>query len=127
MLGENDAMATIAVADIERARSFYSGKLGLKELPGSPNPDVITYASGNSRVLVYRSDYAGTNKATAATWSIEEDLENLAADLKSKGVVFEHYDIPELTLRGDVHVGSYLSVVWFKDPDGNTLSILRTH
>ena len=73
---------------------------------------------------MYRSSYAGTNEATVVTWAVP-DLEPIVAALKAKGVVFEHYDLPQLTRRGDVHVANdVLSVVWFKDPDGNILSIL---
>jgi hypothetical protein len=42
--------------------------------------------------------------------------------LKSKGVTFEHYDMPGLSLEGDIHVGQGMKVAWFKDPDGNILN-----
>jgi catechol 2,3-dioxygenase-like lactoylglutathione lyase family enzyme len=125
MLAGSDVMATIAVRNIDAAREFYSGTLGLKELPASGNPDVATYESGSSRLLVYESHYAGTNKATVATWIVRTGLQSIAAELKTKGVAFEHYDLPGLKLEGDVHAGDDLSVVWLKDPDGNILSIIE--
>jgi hypothetical protein len=75
-------------------------------------------------MFVYRSDFAGTNKATAAMFEVK-DVAAVAADLKAKGVVFEHYDNLEgLTVEGDVHVGGGMSVAWFKDVDGNILSLI---
>jgi hypothetical protein len=71
---------------------------------------------------VYRSDYAGTNKATAVTWNVDNVKEEVAA-LKSKGVVFEHYDMPGMTRDGDVYVSGDMKVAWFKDPDGNILNV----
>jgi hypothetical protein len=56
-----------------------------------------------------------------------DDVEGEVRELKSKGVAFEHYDMPELKLKGDVHVadGADLKVAWFKDPDGNIFSIVN--
>ncbi len=124
MLADNDAIATVAVKDLSIARAFYGVALGLAEQPDSDNPQVITYASGNSKLGVYASQFAGTNKATSVTWAVGE-LEPIVEMLRAKGVTFEHYDLPQLTLRGDIHVAADgFQVVWFKDPDGNILSIL---
>lgn len=125
MLGDNDAIATIAVKDLRAARTFYGNVLGLNEQTGSDNPEVVTYQSGSSKLFVYRSQYAGTNQATVVTWPVDDDFESIVNALKANGVTFEHYDLPQLTRRGDMHVATDgLRVVWFKDPDGNTLSIL---
>jgi catechol 2,3-dioxygenase-like lactoylglutathione lyase family enzyme len=123
MLGSKDALATIAVRDIEAAKKFYDGTLGLK-LADSQEPEALVYKSGNSRVLVYQSQYAGTNKATAATWGVGDEIEGVVQTLKAKGVVFEHYDLPGMTRKGDVHVGGNLKAAWFKDPDGNILALV---
>ncbi len=123
MLRDNDTMATIAVKDLNAARTFYTNTLGLREQPDSQR-GVITYQTGSSKVLVYESRYAGTNKATSATWTAGNDLESIVQDLRGKGVTFEHYDLPGLTLKGDIHAGDGLAAVWFKDPDGNILSIV---
>ena len=66
MLGDNDAVATIAVKDIGVAKKFYGDTLGLTPKP-SGERSVLGYRSGSSSILVYESQYAGTNKATAAT------------------------------------------------------------
>jgi len=122
MLGDNDAIATIPVKDIDSARDFYEGKLGLMAGP-SREEGVLTCKSGTSSVLVYESQYAGTNEATAATWAVD-DVDGTVRDLKQKGVTFEHYDLPNTKLRGDVHVSGSMKAAWFKDPDGNILALV---
>ena len=122
MLGNKDAATNIAVRNLDTAQKFYEGTLGLKEV-AREGKEAITYRSGGSTLFVYRSEYAGTNKATAATWTVGDDVEGEVRQLKAKGVRFEHYDMPGMKLEGDVHVGGDMKVAWFKDPDGNILSI----
>ena len=122
MLGDRDAVANLAVKDVERARTFYEGTLGLSKV-GSQGAEVIVFRSGKSTINVYRSEYAGTNQATAVTWVVGDDLEKIVQALNAKGVTFEHYDMPGMTRQGDVHVGGKLRVAWFKDPDGNILNL----
>ena len=122
MLGDNDAMATIAVKNLAAARKFYEGKLSLKAVH-TEGDQAVSYKSGKSQVLVYQSQYAGTNKATAATWMVA-DVESLVKDLKAKGISFEHYDMPGVTRKGDIHVGGNMKNAWFKDPDGNVLALI---
>jgi catechol-2,3-dioxygenase len=118
MLGGKAAAATIAVRDLKAAKKFYEGTLGLKQTEAQ-EPEAVTYQSGSSSILVYRSQYAGSNKATAATWDVGNDIEKVVQALKAKGVTFEHYDMPGMTLKGDVHVADKMKAAWFKDPDGN--------
>jgi catechol 2,3-dioxygenase-like lactoylglutathione lyase family enzyme len=124
ILGDKPAIATIAVRSVETAGKFYEGKLGLKP-QAVQQPSVRSYKSGDSRVLVYESQFAGTNKATAATWAVGDDVDGLVRALKAKGVAFERYDFPGATREGDVHVMGNTRAAWFKDPDGNILSIVN--
>ena len=123
MLSNQDAVATVAVKNLETARKFYEDTLGLTKL--MENEEVITFKSGKSMLFVYRSRYAGTNKATAVTWALD-DLEGAVRMLKAKGVKFEHYDLPGMSRQGDVHVCGDMKVAWFKDPDGNILNIVSS-
>ena len=123
MLGNANAMATIAVKNLEAAKKFYEGTLGLEPVPAEER--VLGYRSGNSRLLVYESEYAGTNKATAATWTVGDEIEQVVANLKKKGVNFEHYDFPGSRLEGDVHVMGNTKAAWLKDPDGNILALVN--
>jgi catechol 2,3-dioxygenase-like lactoylglutathione lyase family enzyme len=122
MLGDKDAAANIAVKNLERARKFYEDTLGLTQI-GSEGQEVIIFKSGNSVINVYKSQYAGTNKATAVTWVVGQDVEGYVQQLKAKGIAFEHYDMPGVTRNGDFHVADDMKVAWFKDPDGNILNI----
>ena len=123
MLNDKDVSATIAVKDIERARHFYHDVVGLTPLPAA-EPGVVPFRSGASSVLVYQSDFAGTNQATAATWMLDDELEDTVRALKSKGVTFEHYDMPGVTRQGDLHVTGKSRAAWFKDPDGNIIALV---
>ena len=91
-------MATCAVRDIDRAASFYEETLGLTRIH-SEGGQAISYRTGNSALLVYRSDFAGGNEATAVTWMLGEDLEAVVAALSVKGVQFEHYEIGRASCR----------------------------
>lgn len=124
MLGDKTVAATLAVSDTQAARDFYENTLGLAQIEGPP--DVLMYKSGNAVVLVYESQYAGTNKATAASWAVGDEFDAIVQGLKEKGVVFEHYDdLPGTTRDGDVHEMGDLKAVWFKDPDGNILNLVN--
>ena len=79
-----------------------------------------------ARLNVYRSQYAGTNQATAVTWAVGDQVDAIARALKENGVAFELYDMPGITIDGDVHVGHGMRVAWFKDPDGNILNLISS-
>jgi catechol 2,3-dioxygenase-like lactoylglutathione lyase family enzyme len=124
MLGDKEAVATLAVKDLTAARKFYEGKLGLVPLD-TQGSEAVTYRSGNAKVIVYRSQFAGTNQATAANWLVGQDLETIVSTLADRGVPFEHYDIPGMTLTGHVHAMGDFKTAWFKDPDGNIISLMN--
>ena len=123
MLRDTDAVATLAVKDLRAAAKFYEETLGLSRA-GSEDNESVVFESGDTRINVYRSSFAGTNKATALTWTVD-DVEDVVRTLRAKGVRFEHYDLPETRREGDVHIAGDIKVVWFKDPDGNILSVVN--
>jgi catechol 2,3-dioxygenase-like lactoylglutathione lyase family enzyme len=123
MLNDTDAIANLAVKDLKTAKKFYEGTLGLEPVDAQ-GEEVIVYRSGRTTLNVYRSKEAGTNRATAVTWSVGDQVKPLVQQLKAKGVKFEHYDMPGLKLDGDIHVGYGMQVAWFKDPDGNILNLV---
>lgn len=123
MLGDMNVHASLPVTNIDEARKFYEGVLGLEETGYSEEAQAIMYRSGDTHVLVYVSEFAGTNEGTAATWETN-DVAAAVEVLKNKGVTFEHYDsIPGVVLEGDVHRMGPMSTAWFKDPSGNILNI----
>lgn len=123
MLSDSNAIAMIAVKDLGEARKFYENTLGLTVVD-SQCEGVVAYRSGATVLNVYRSDYAGTNKATSVTFDAGTDVEETARTLKERGVSFEHYDMPDLQQQGDLYVNEAMKVAWFKDPDGNILSLV---
>ena len=124
MLENSNATANLAVKDLAKAKAFYEGTLGLKQLDDMGG-ELVVYKSGDTVINVYHSQFAGTNKATAVTWAVGDRIEPIVKSLRSKGVTFEHYEMPGLSLEGDIHVGYGLKVAWFKDPDGNILSLME--
>jgi len=124
MLSDVDAIANLAVKDLKVARQFYEDALGLEPVEFEGD-EVVVYKSGESTLNVYRSDYAGTNQATAVTWAVGDEVEQIVRTLKGRGVKFEHYDLPGMTRKGDIHFGGDMQVAWFKDPDGNILNIVN--
>src|SRR3954451_25169290 len=122
MLGKADATPMIAVKDLDRARRFYQETLGLKSVDDFG--EGVVMQSGDTKLTVYRSEYAGTNKATALTFDVD-DIENEVRELKEKGIFFEHYDLPGLQQQGDLYVAKGMKTAWFKDPDGNILSLIE--
>ena len=121
MLSDTDAVATVAVKNLGGARKFYEQTLGLTKI--MENEEVLAFKSGRSTLFVYRSQYAGTNKATAVTW-VADDVEDIVKILKGRGVTFEHYDLPNMSRQGDLHVAGTMKAAWFKDPDGNIFSLV---
>lgn len=124
MLGDSNAIATVAVRDLAPATRFYEGTLGLARV-ASEGTEAVEYRTGGTRMLVYVSEYAGTNQATGATWIVGDQVDALVRELKSRGVTFEHYDLPDTRREGDVHVSGGIRVAWFKDPDGNIHSLVN--
>ena len=124
MLGKADATPMIAVKDLDRARRFYEETLGL-ETEDEWGGEGVTMKSGDTVVNVYKSEFAGSNKATALNFDVD-DIESEVKELKDKGVLFEHYDLPGLEQHGELYVGEGgFKTAWFKDPDGNILSLIQ--
>lgn len=120
MLGESTATATIAVKDLAVAKEFYGSTLGLKQI--DENQAGVTYEAGGTKILVYPSQFAGTNKATYAGFKVS-DVDAVAADLKAKGVPFQTFEMEGLEWNGDVASMGPVKSAWFTDPDGNILAL----
>ena len=117
--------AMIAAADLDRAKRWYEEKLGFE--PDFTFPEVLaTYKSGPSTFTVYETEFAGTAKNTVGVWRLE-GLRDEVARLRERGVVFEEYDFGDWgktvdgilsDVEGDLNA-------WFKDSEGNILSLLE--
>jgi catechol 2,3-dioxygenase-like lactoylglutathione lyase family enzyme len=116
--------AGLAVSDIDRAREFYEGKLGLSA--GIDSGDNLAYRCAEGSVMhVYLSpEHAGNSTATLASWYVD-DVEGVVEELTSKGISFERYDEGPIITdeKGIATFEGGAKVAYFRDPDGNTLSI----
>jgi len=121
MFEHAEVQTMLPVKDLKAAERFYEEILKLKKVGSMPDTATV-FQSGHAKLCVYRSDFAGTNKGTAALWEVG-DVEKTVKELKAKGVTFEHYDMPGLTVNGDIHAAGDFRVAWFKDPGGNILSV----
>jgi catechol 2,3-dioxygenase-like lactoylglutathione lyase family enzyme len=125
MLESKEPMATVAVSKLERARKFYEDKVGLTPTSEQEEEGVIAYKCGKASLFVYESEYAGTNEATAVTWTVGDDIQKIVRDLAKNGVAFENYDMPDAKKEGDVFVFGKIKTAWFKDPDGNIHALVN--
>ena len=124
MLADYDAVPTLAVSDLQRARGFYEGVLGFAPKMEVPEGEGVFYAAGSGALFVYRSSYAGTNKATAVSIQIPDDaFDAEVGALRDKDVQFLTFDMPETTWVDGVATMGDSRSVWFEDPDGNILNV----
>jgi catechol 2,3-dioxygenase-like lactoylglutathione lyase family enzyme len=124
MLKELTIYAVLPAHDLQRARTFFSEKLGLE--PTAEHEGVLIYTTANGTPLqVYETASAGTAQNTQMGWSTS-DVDAEVAALRSRGVVFEEYDFPGLkTVDGIADMGGERAA-WFKDSEGNTLCVSQT-
>jgi catechol 2,3-dioxygenase-like lactoylglutathione lyase family enzyme len=125
MLGQHNVVPTVAVADMARARRFYGETLGLEVFMDQGDFGVV-YNAGASNLLVYLSEFAGTNRATYLAFDVPSDsFDTEVAILRSKGVKFDTFDLDEYGSWDDgVATTDDVKGVWFRDPDGNILNVM---
>jgi catechol 2,3-dioxygenase-like lactoylglutathione lyase family enzyme len=123
MLADRPIHATLPAADLERAKRFYTEKLGLS--PESEAPGGIFYrCGGGTRFLVFPSGGTASGTHTQLGWTVD-DIEAEVADLKARGVVFEEYDTPYLKTIDSVATTGPIKAAWFKDSEGNFLGVVQ--
>lgn len=117
--------ATLPASDIDRAKAFYKEKLGLE--PSEESPDgSVGYELGGTALLLYPSEFAGTNQATAAGLNVA-DLGSAVSELRGRGVVFEEYDYGEFsTVDGIMIMPDGSQAAWFKDTEGNIIGLAQS-
>ena len=104
------------------AKAFYEKKLQLVRT--DEKSEWAQYRSGTGDLTVYESEFAGTNRATTAAWTVN-DVEETVRVLKTNGVSsFQQYDdLPGTTRDGDIHHNGAIKIAWFKDPSGNMFEV----
>ena len=128
MLKDGRVATRLPAQDLERARAFYSEKLGLDPVEERPGGLRYTVASGEFGLFASAGGPSGDH--TQMGWEVD-DIDATVAELRSRGVVFEEYDFPGFeTVDGIATIdGNYPSkgtgerAVWFRDSEGNLLGI----
>ncbi len=121
MLKDKPSSAILPCADLAVAKAFYTEVLGLPL--AADLGEVFTLRTGATLLNVYRSDFAGTNRANAVVWDAGDEVEAIAVDLRAKGVTLDEYPEGFDSVSDGVHVKGPFKAIWFKDPDGNILHI----
>jgi catechol 2,3-dioxygenase-like lactoylglutathione lyase family enzyme len=122
MLSELEVHASLPVQDLERAKRFYAERLGF--IPFSETPGAVDYRCRDSWFSLFPSWGESTGEFTQAGWRTD-DIEAVVADLKSRGVIFEEYDLPDFkTVESIVTIGQ-IRAAYFKDSEGNLLGIAQ--
>jgi len=122
LLRNKTSSAIVAVSDIDRARDFYADTLGLEPESGSERT-ALKFRTGDTDLIVYESEFAGTNKANAVVWSAGDDFDDIVDQLRDQRIKFEEYPDMGMDLSNGVHSKGDFKGIWFKDPDGNILHI----
>ncbi len=122
MLKDKTSSAIVAVSDLDRARDFYSNTLGL-EPRGDDMEGVVGYRTGDTTLVVYRSEGVRPGTGNAVAWNGGDDVAAIAETLHAKGVTLEEYPELGMTIERGVHKAEGFAGIWFKDPDGNILHV----
>ena len=123
MLGDYPVHVVLLSRDLAETRRFYHDQLGLEIL--DENEAAITFrCGGESSIAVTKSTVGTADEQTQAGWFVP-DLTRELADLRSRGVEIQEYDLPELkTVDGVADLG-FAIAAWIVDPHGNALGILQ--
>ena len=123
MLGDHPIDVVLLATDLETSKPFYAGKLGLEIL--IENEEEIAYkCGGDSQLAVTKSTTGTADEQTQAGWRVD-DLDAEIAELRSRGVEIQEYDMPGLkTVEGVADLG-FARVAWIVDPHKNALRIVQ--
>ena len=120
---EFQMMPSLPASDIERAKAWYRKALGVTPEVEYDDGNLV-YMAGGSAFMVYESQFAGTNQATAAG-VVVQDFDAATAALRAAGVAFEEYDFGDelRTVDGVMTNEDGRRMAWFKDSEGNILGV----
>jgi predicted enzyme related to lactoylglutathione lyase len=125
MLGDSQIFTILPARDRDRARRFYSEKLGLT--PQVQANGDLEFETGGTRFYLTRSAGRSTGEFTQASWVVE-DIDATVAELRSRGITFEEYDLPDIgmkTVDGITRVPELGRAAYFKDSEGNLLGMIQ--
>ena len=120
MLASEELVAFLSTSDAGRARAFYEGRLGLAFVMDEAH--LVVFEGDHSRVMLQKTDKVTPPHGTALGWNVT-DLRGTMRALMARGVVFERFDGHDQDEMGVWSPAPGHGVAWFKDPDGNLLSV----
>lgn len=124
MFAANRMIAVLPASDMDRADDFYRNVLGVEQFEDAPGGGV-RYGDTDSFFLVYPSEMAGTNKATAASWRVE-NLDEIVTRLRGQGVEFQEFDYGDFkTVDGVMEMPGYGKGAWFYDSERNIIALYQ--
>ena len=120
MLQRAKLIAFLATTSADRARRFYRDVLGLKLL--SEDEFALAFVAGGTMLRIQKVEKLAPQPFTALGWAVS-DIKEVIGKLAKSGVKFERYSFLEQDVLGIWQAPSGTKVAWFKDPDGNLLSV----
>ena len=111
----------LPVKDMQRARRFYEGGLGLETLGAKPDGKFV-YRCGGTEIALFPKPEGTKAQHTALSFQVT-DIKSAIATLSARGVVFADYDFPGLKTVNHVCVLGSEKAAWFEDPEGNILCL----
>jgi predicted enzyme related to lactoylglutathione lyase len=123
MLGEHPIHPVLLATDLAAARDFYHDKVGL-EILNESEAAIVFKCGGETQLSVTRSTTGTSDTQTQASWMVK-DLRAEVAELRSRGVKVEDYDMPGLKTEDGIADIGFAWAAWIVDPGGNALGILQ--
>jgi catechol 2,3-dioxygenase-like lactoylglutathione lyase family enzyme len=121
MLAKTQVTCMLPVRDLARARAFYENSLRLEPLGQRPDGKFI-YRCGGTEIALFPKP-EGTKAEHTALSFLVGDIHAEIAELESRGVKFDDYDLPDFKTVGHVCVLGSEKAAWFRDPEGNILCL----
>ena len=122
MLNGKRSHTTLPTIDTERARAFYSEKLGME--PNDDLPGGLVYETGGGRFVLYPTAVPSDGSHTQMGFTVD-DIDAEVAELTARGVAFEDYDMPDFDHETKIFSAGYIRAAWFKDSEGNLIGIVQ--
>ena len=123
MLGEHPIHPVLLATDLAAARDFYHDKVGL-EILNESEAAIVFKCGGETQLSVTKSTTGTADTQTQASWMVK-DLRAEVAELRSRGVKVEDYDMPGLKTDDGIADIGFALAAWIVDPGGNALGILQ--
>lgn len=124
MFADRRIAAMLPASDIDRAKAFYRDTLGIEPVEDLPAGGA-RYEVGGTNLVVYPSQFAGTNEATALGWDVE-DLDAAVAGLKAKGVEFSEFEMEGMTMENSIVTApDGMRSAWFYDSERNIIALME--